>query len=148
MATWIFQSNPKKWPVAFDEIADEDQGKWTANQRAKEMRPGDRVYFWCSGADRGIYCVGTLLTTAYSDPEFDGLAVGVSYDLKLFDRPWLVPDLKERGLGDLLIIRAPDRPTTSSRKSTPRLWTASSSQWRPLAICPQRTSAVRRHRKR
>jgi hypothetical protein len=71
------------------------------------MEPGDLVFFWMAGADRGIYGWGHLTSAPYIKPDWDAHGVDVRYDYK-FERPIRWDDISEDpALSNLLILRAP-----------------------------------------
>lgn len=59
---WLFQANPKFYDLAERvpqaHIGDEDT--WTVTRHRDEMRAGDTVLLWLSGANAGIYAIGEL----------------------------------------------------------------------------------------
>lgn len=69
---WIFQGNPDKFDV-LNYIKDLGKKDWAANQNREKMRYNDKVYFWKSGENAGIYGCGNLAGRPQkrneSDPE-------------------------------------------------------------------------------
>jgi EVE domain-containing protein len=57
---WIFQANPKKYRIE-DSLNAEASEYWSLNQHAEEVHDGDRVLIWLSGANAGIYALGTVV---------------------------------------------------------------------------------------
>lgn len=57
---WIFQGNPKYYDVA-GAINDLQQITWAVNQSTKQIKQGDKVYIWISGANSGIIASGKIL---------------------------------------------------------------------------------------
>ncbi|AIZ45177.1 hypothetical protein QR90_08775 [Deinococcus radiopugnans] len=61
-SVWLFQSNPKYYDLAghlsTTKVGDEDE--WTVTRHEKEMRIGDPVVLWVSGAEGGVYALGEL----------------------------------------------------------------------------------------
>ena len=78
---WIFQANPKRYdlPAA---IASGKDRNWAMNQGHHLVSPGDRVFFWVSGADARLVAVGHVISPVYDrgESEFGTRAVDVSYD--------------------------------------------------------------------
>jgi hypothetical protein len=70
MRTWIFQGNPKTFPM--DEyIAERRSILWSVNQRhlARLMAVGDRVYLWRAiGADRNRVRSGIVAAGSITEP--------------------------------------------------------------------------------
>jgi hypothetical protein len=57
MAFWIFKGNPEKYRLA-DRLADPSPIiTWTVTRFRDEIRPGDTVFLWETGANRGIRAV-------------------------------------------------------------------------------------------
>jgi predicted RNA-binding protein with PUA-like domain len=57
MAYWIFKCNPEKYHLA-DRLADPNPTMtWTINQHRSEIGPGDTVFLWVTGHNRGISAV-------------------------------------------------------------------------------------------
>jgi len=59
--SWIFQSNPVRFDIICF-LSTMNSGVWSVNQHRNQMAIGDKVYFWMSGKDAGIYGVGTILS--------------------------------------------------------------------------------------
>src|SRR5207253_3393387 len=58
---WIFQANPNKYAI-FDSLDTEIEEYWNLNQHARHVQKSDRVLIWISGANAGIYAMGTVMT--------------------------------------------------------------------------------------
>src|SRR5262245_1787404 len=57
MAFWIFKCNPEKYRLA-DRLADPNPMiTWTVSRHRGEIGPGDTVFLWVTGPDRGIRAV-------------------------------------------------------------------------------------------
>lgn len=59
-AIWIFQGNPKFYRIR-EYVAENDVITWGIRQSQKQIKEGDKVYIWESGADAGIVACGTIL---------------------------------------------------------------------------------------
>jgi predicted RNA-binding protein with PUA-like domain len=119
--TWIFQANPEKYDVEAA-VAALPEIHWLVSRHIKEIKPGDTVYLWVSGADAGIVAQATVLTEPgpevvaeeelpyYLDGakfEGDPLRVRLLID-RAFKRRITRRELQEHVvLKDLTIIRAP-----------------------------------------
>lgn len=62
--SWIFQANPDRYAIETS-IEKEEAEYWNLRQHAKEIKKGDEVFIWISGAEAGIYARGVVS----SDPE-------------------------------------------------------------------------------
>ena len=119
---WLFQANPTKYRI-YDSLRTESIELWNLRQHAGSVHAGHRVVIWLSGADAGIYAVGTVMAnpTITSDSEVgqrywedarDGrraiARVPVRYDEVLLKRPLskvylqAIPDL-----WSMKILRSP-----------------------------------------
>lgn len=119
---WLFQANPARYRI-HDSLRSEDEEWWNLNQHAADVRVGDSVAIWISGAEAGIYALGRVVEgpivipdsvrgQGYWENPNDGLKikprVRVRYHRVLFDRPLLKVFLEaDPSLWDLRVIRAP-----------------------------------------
>jgi MoxR-like ATPase len=108
---WMFQANPDKYNLITELKESEvgDKANWTVSRYQEDMRPGDRVVFWVSGKESGIYAVGELLGEPYKREEKP-----TEEDLKnhpYLQIPWSV-DYKYTNILDkpLLRIQLQDHP--------------------------------------
>ena len=115
--TWIFQWNPKKWrgEQFLEELNPRYSSDWSVNQYHSEISDGDRMLFWKSGSEAGIYAIGTIHGEVFIrakdnqvDPEKD-FERAVTFEIdKRIDPPILREHLKEDpDLGNLSIIKQP-----------------------------------------
>jgi hypothetical protein len=67
--TWIFQANPEMFDVR-RAIRDLPELSWTIRQHTDEVRVGDTVYLWESGAEAGIIAMAHVKTEVaeYEEP--------------------------------------------------------------------------------
>lgn len=138
--TWLFQANPARYRIE-DSLRQEGGELWNLMQHADKVREGDRVLIWISGAQAGVYAVGTVL----GDPEMqadspegqaywtnakDGTRlrqrVPVRYDRSLADRPllkaYLVHDPELDGLAVIRQPRGTNFPVTDAEWSAISRW--------------------------
>jgi len=70
--SWIFQGNPERFDL-LAYLAEPGKKSWSVNQNRKRIGYGDRVYFWKSGENAGIYAYGYTASgpqkRAEKDPE-------------------------------------------------------------------------------
>jgi len=112
---WIFSSNPEKYDLLAEIEAGEvrlgAEDSWQANQRRRDMRPGDIVYHWVTGAQAGIYAISRIVSEPYA-AEFPNWPdhrwwVNLRYD-RVLSHPLLKADLEAHpALKDLAILRVP-----------------------------------------
>jgi hypothetical protein len=119
---WIFQANPDRYRI-HDSLGQEAEEWWNLNQHADEVRVGDEVAVWISGAEAGVYALGKVVEGPITRPDSargqgywrDAAAgsrakprVRVRYDRVISDRPLLkVFLLADPDLWDLSVIHAP-----------------------------------------
>jgi len=63
-ATWVFQSNPKRWDLR-EFLEMENSGRYAVNQHRASIRAGDNIWFRLTGTTAGLYGLGRATT----DPE-------------------------------------------------------------------------------
>lgn len=100
---WIFQGNPKYYDVV-GALKTLDSIEWAVNQYPKQVKKGDRVYFWISGSNGGIVATGTILC----DPEMREAKENDPYSIgdTLNDKPHLAVDIKiSQRLFDNIVTR-------------------------------------------
>lgn len=102
---WIFQATPRSRDIAA-ELGAGDTLSWSVARYGRELQPGDRVYYWQSGRDAGIYGVGrvTLVSTRQPDGRY---AVQTGHERALF-APITRAELRaDPTLRDLAVLRQP-----------------------------------------
>lgn len=132
---WLFQANPTaehtQFPQRLQEVAETTDAAnwgdtWSVTRFAKDMQRGDRVMFWFSGKDAGIYASGLLLSEPY-DADEDPITgsrtqVDVWIDLNHARQPLLKDALRDDPeLGDLHVISVPNG---TNFKATQTNWDA------------------------
>ena len=64
--SWIFQANPKRFDL-LGALKPGGEIAWAINQNRDDVTVGDTVYYWMSGANAGIYGVGSITTPPTKD---------------------------------------------------------------------------------
>lgn len=59
---WIFQSNPAKYDLV-GALKAGALRQWSVNQHASEIKQGDRVVLWQSGAEGGVFAFATVTSS-------------------------------------------------------------------------------------
>ena len=70
MTVWMFQASPKR----YDLLGAAKSGfgdNWSMNQHRDAVTVGDKVYFFISGSEAGIYLVGHVVSPVYESAEMD-----------------------------------------------------------------------------
>jgi hypothetical protein len=80
---WVFQADPKQ----YDLLAALEHGSaetWAVNQHRHAIQPGDRVWFRITGANAGIYALGSVTSIPREEPsEFGDWTVDVEVHSKI-----------------------------------------------------------------
>jgi restriction endonuclease Mrr len=87
-SSWIFQGNPKLYDLVERATSGQDDN-WAMNQHRADVRVGDQIYFYLSGADAGIYVVGSVAGPVFDagpDANFGRWKVAIDYQY-LVDTP-------------------------------------------------------------
>ncbi len=92
MADWIFQANPKHYDVV-GALAGLDEIAWRVPQYTGEVRPGDRVFLWRSGADAGVVGIATVATL----PSLSGVPDR--------EQPYVLDSIKEATAETRVVLR-------------------------------------------
>ena len=116
--TFIFQGNPDLWDFdSYLETAQPgDVDNWKVSQSKNQMSAGDRVLFWKSGKEAGIYATGTLTSEPYPRESDERLKIDDENELGIdykYRGPITPPLLKEKliehpTLKDLGVIKFPN----------------------------------------
>lgn len=119
MANWLFQGNPKRYPVLDHLLEDEQFVGWSVTRYLKELAEGDKAVLWVSGKRAGVYAIGTVLGSPELGPADDewidpaerrmqAYFCPLHWEENLVDRPILKVDLLAAGGFDhAQIIRQP-----------------------------------------
>jgi len=107
MNAWIFQANPKRYDVVAAASRGRDDS-WAMNQHRGIVDVGDRVYFYVSGKEAGVYAIGTVASPVFDAGEsadYGRWKVEVQYDVIL--EPPLLRDalLADAGTADYPVFR-------------------------------------------
>lgn len=71
MAFWIFKCNPEKYRVA-DRLADPNPDlTWTVSRYRDQLGPGDTIFIWETGPQRGIRAVLRAESSPVDMPELE-----------------------------------------------------------------------------
>ena len=116
--TFIFQGNPKKWDFEgwLENAEVGETYDWKVSTNQTKMRSGDRVLFWKSGSEAGIYATGNLAGEPYAREEHQRIDVSDENELGIdfyFDHLLETPILKENlleheNLKNLGVIKFPN----------------------------------------
>jgi predicted RNA-binding protein with PUA-like domain len=101
---WLLQCNPDKFDI-HGMLADGDVPLgWSVSRYLDDIREGDRVVFWISGRQAGVYALGEVVgppQSGTSDPAYTGhdgpawdMFVPIDLTVELWDTPILRTALK------------------------------------------------------
>lgn len=119
MSNWLFQGNPKRYPVLDHLLDGEMEIDWTVTQHLNEISGGDNAALWVSGKRAGVYAIGHVTDVTFSgtadDEWLDAADRGKEITLcpiqwtdNCVDRPILKGDLLAAGgFEQARIIRQP-----------------------------------------
>ena len=93
-------------------------------QISKEMLPGDRIMYWFSGSQSGIYAAGLVTSEAYEETPSQITESSTWVDtwvaINHAEHPVLKSDIQANGLlNDLTILRS---PTGTNFRATQQNW--------------------------
>jgi len=87
MAYWLLKSEPESWSYEDQKKKGAKGDAWTgvrnftARRHLKEMKKGDRAFFYHTGDEKAVVGIVEVLREAYPDPTAKG-------------EPWVVVDVK------------------------------------------------------
>lgn len=67
MSGWIFQGNPKRYPVLDHLLDGEREINWSVARHLDDIQVGDNAALWVSGDRAGIYAIGQVTGELYED---------------------------------------------------------------------------------
>ena len=115
MAYWLIKSEPDVWSWAQQSAKGAKGEPWTGvrNHQAKlwlkDMRPGDRVFFYHSGKVKAVVGVAEVIKAAYADPSADEGAPWVCVDVKAIEPLKTEVSLKtikaEEKLAEMMLVK-------------------------------------------
>ena len=82
MAYWLLKSEPDTWSYEDQKKKGAKGDAWTgvrnftARRHLKEMKKGDRAFFYHTGDEKAVVGIVEVLREAYPDPTAKGRAVG------------------------------------------------------------------------
>ena len=114
MAYWLVKSEPETWSWN-DQVKKGDKGEpwsgvrnFTARRHLKEMKVGDRAFFYHSGEERAVVGIAEIIREAYPDPT-DPKGVFVMVDVKAIEpmpKPVTLAAVKaEPRLAEMALVR-------------------------------------------
>ena len=65
MSNWLFQGNPKRYPVLDHLLDGEMEVDWSVTRHLDEISGGDNAALWVSGKRAGVYATGYVMDSPY-----------------------------------------------------------------------------------
>jgi HJR/Mrr/RecB family endonuclease len=82
---WLFQCNPRRYDLAAFLEGGGTHEDWAMNQGRTLVSPGDRVFFWQTGADAQLLAVGQVISPVYEreSSDFGRYCVDIAFEHKI-----------------------------------------------------------------
>jgi predicted RNA-binding protein with PUA-like domain len=112
MNYWLVKQNPESYSYA--DLVKEKKTDWTgvrnyqARNFLREMKKGDKVLFYHSGAEKAIVAVAKVVAAAYPDPtakDGDWVAVDIAPEKKLKTPVPLDQIKQDAALGEMKLLK-------------------------------------------
>lgn len=71
MSNWVFQGNPKRFPVLDHLLDGETEIAWSVTQHLDDVSIHDNAVLWVSGDRAGIYAIGSVAGSPFEDVASD-----------------------------------------------------------------------------
>jgi hypothetical protein len=115
---WVLQANPKVFDISSFLDGTDTIENWSVSRYLDDIREGDRVVFWVSGEQAGVYALGEVTGAPFEGEVDQANLLDASHDwrwlvpieltVELWDAPVLRSDLKaDDRFADESIIRIP-----------------------------------------
>ena len=107
---WLVKEEPENY--SYSQFLTDKTTVWAgvrnpvAQRNLKEMKKGDRVFFYHTGKEKAVIGTATVLKTAYPDPKADGLVVVELAAGKALKRPVTLKEIKsDKRFADMPLVR-------------------------------------------
>ncbi|HET9703093.1 MAG TPA: EVE domain-containing protein [Vicinamibacterales bacterium] len=107
---WLVKEEPENY--SFAEFVKDGSTVWAgvrnpvAQRNLREMKKGDRVFFYHTGKEKAIVGTATVAVTAYPDPKAAGLVVVELAAGKPLKRPVTLAEIKaDKRFTDMPLVR-------------------------------------------
>jgi hypothetical protein len=71
MSNWLFQGNPKRYPVLDHLLDGETALSWSVSRHLDDLAIHDNAALWVSGSRAGIYAIGRVTGPPFEDEASD-----------------------------------------------------------------------------
>jgi predicted RNA-binding protein with PUA-like domain len=107
---WLVKEEPENY--SFAQFVKDGRTVWAgvrnpvAQRNLREMKKGDRVFFYHTGKEKAIVGTATVAVTAYPDPKAAGLVVVELAAGKPLKRPVTLAEIKaDKRFADMPLVR-------------------------------------------
>jgi predicted RNA-binding protein with PUA-like domain len=107
---WLVKEEPENY--AYSQFLSDRTTVWAgvrhpvAQRNLREMKKGDRVFFYHTGKEKAIIGTATVAKTAYPDPKNDNLVVVELAAGKALKRPVTLSEIKgDKRFADMPLVR-------------------------------------------
>jgi predicted RNA-binding protein with PUA-like domain len=107
---WLVKEEPENY--SYSQFSSDKTTVWAgvrnpvAQRNLKEMKKGDRVFFYHTGKEKAVIGTATVSKTAYPDPEAAGLVVVELAAGKALKRPVTLKEIKaDKRFADMPLVR-------------------------------------------
>ena len=107
---WLVKEEPENY--SYSQFSSDKTTVWAgvrnpvAQRNLKEMKKGDRVFFYHTGKEKAVIGTATVSKTAYPDPKAAGLVVVEFAAGKALKRPVTLKEIKsDKRFADMPLVR-------------------------------------------
>ena len=107
---WLVKEEPENY--SFGELLEDKTTVWAgvrnpvAQRNLREMKKGDRVFFYHTGKEKSVVGTATVSKAAYPDPKNDNLVVVEIAAGKALKRPVTLAEIKaDKRFSDMPLVR-------------------------------------------
>ena len=109
---WLVKEEPENY--SYSQFSSDKTTVWAgvrnpvAQRNLREMKKGDRVFFYHTGKEKAVIGTATVSKTAYPDPKADNLVVVELAAGKALKRPVTLAEIKaDKRFADMPLVRVP-----------------------------------------
>jgi predicted RNA-binding protein with PUA-like domain len=109
---WLVKEEPENY--SYTQFLSDRTTVWAgvrnpvAQRNLREMKKGDRVFFYHTGKEKAVIGTATVAKTAYPDPKADNLVVVELAAGKALKRPVTLAEIKaDKRFKDMPLVRIP-----------------------------------------
>ncbi len=114
MANWLVKTEPVSWSWDDQVKQGAKGGEWTgvrnpqANRNMREMKKGDRVFFYHTGKEKQVVGIAEVVAEAHPDPTDEAYPAVDLRAVEKLARPVTLAEVKaDTALREMVLARAP-----------------------------------------